>query len=54
VKIRLRRSSPMSSLRALARDPALAARLLGPGIEIVVGDLADPRSLPLALDHDSP
>jgi len=32
-------------VRALARHPARAAALLGPGVELVPGDLSDPASL---------
>lgn len=35
--------------RILARNPAKAASLKSPGVEIVAGDLADPASLPVAL-----
>jgi len=37
-------------VRALVRDRDRAADLLGPGADLVVGDLADPRSLGAAVD----
>jgi uncharacterized protein YbjT (DUF2867 family) len=36
-------------VRVLARDPTAAAARLGPGIEVVAGDLTKPESLPPAM-----
>ena len=36
-------------VRALARDPVRAARVLGPSVEVVAGDLTKPRTLPAAM-----
>jgi uncharacterized protein YbjT (DUF2867 family) len=37
-------------VRAFVRDPGVARRKLGEGVELAVGDLADPRSVRAALD----
>jgi uncharacterized protein YbjT (DUF2867 family) len=37
-------------VRALVRDPEAARARLGPGVELVPGDLMDPTSLPAAVD----
>ena len=37
-------------VRAFVRDPGTARRKLGEGVELVAGDLADPRSVRAALD----
>ena len=37
-------------VRAFVRDPGTARRKLGEGVELAVGDLADPRSVRAALD----
>jgi uncharacterized protein YbjT (DUF2867 family) len=39
-----------TALRALIRSPAKAASIASPGVETVIGDLADPRSLEAALE----
>jgi len=37
-------------VRAFVRDPGAAGGKLGEGVELAVGDLADPRSVRAALD----
>jgi uncharacterized protein YbjT (DUF2867 family) len=47
-------SAAGAPVRALVRDPARAAAIQGPGVELVQGDLLDPSSLDAALagaDH---
>jgi NADH dehydrogenase len=41
------------AVRVLTRDPARAARLAGPGVEVVDGDIRDPASIARALGNAS-
>ncbi|MCS6818149.1 MAG: NAD-dependent epimerase/dehydratase family protein [Blastocatellia bacterium] len=43
------REHPDVSIRALARDPAKADRLRAPSVEIAIGDITRPETLPAAL-----